>query len=112
MSNIIKYKEYYGSVEFSGEDECFYGKIIGIDDLVTFEGNSVEELKKAFEEAVDDYLITCKEFGKETDKSYKGNFNVRIAPELHKMAVLIAKSQGKSLNSFVEEAIRQKVGNR
>lgn len=112
MSNIIKYKEYYGSVEFSGEDECFYGKIIGIDDLVTFEGNSVEELKKAFEEAVDDYLITCKELGKETDKSYKGNFNVRIAPELHKMAVLIAKSQGKSLNSFVEEAIRQKVGNR
>ena len=112
MSNIIKYKDYYGSVEFSSEDECFYGKIIGIDDLVTFEGSSVEELKKSFKEAVEDYLTTCEELEKEADKSYKGSFNVRIAPELHKMAVLIAKSQGKTLNSFVEEAIRQKVGSR
>jgi len=109
MSNIIRYKDFYGSVEFSSEDNCFFGKIIGVDDLVTFEGSSVDELKKAFCEAVDDYLETCKELGKEVNKSYKGSFNVRIAPELHKLAVLIAKSQGKSLNSFVEEAIRCQV---
>jgi len=109
MSNIIKYKEFYGSVEFSSEDNCLFGKIIGIDDLVTFEGSSVDELKKAFCDAVDDYLETCEELGKDVNKSYKGSFNVRITPELHKLAVLIAKSQGKSLNSFVEEAIRYQV---
>lgn len=109
MSNIIKYKEFYGSIEFSSEDDCFFGKVIGIDDLVTFEGSSVEELKKSFEEAVEDYIETCKELGKEANKSYKGSFNVRISPELHKLAVLIAKAQGKSLNNFVEDAIKYQV---
>ena len=98
MNNIIK-----------NEDECFFGKLIGIEVLVTFEGRSVEELKKSFEDAVEDYLATCKELNKEAEKTYKGSFNVRIAPELHKLAVIIAKTQGKSLNSFVEEAIRCQV---
>jgi len=63
--NMLQYKDYYGSVEYSAPDECFFGKIIGINDLVTFEGESAKTLKKAFIESVEDYLNICKEEGKE-----------------------------------------------
>jgi len=108
--NMLKYKDFYGSVEYSAIDECFFGKIIGTTDLVTFEGNSVDELKKAFTEAVEDYLGLCKEAGKEPQKSYKGSFNVRISPELHRTAAFIASKEGISLNAFVEKAIFDEVG--
>ena len=107
--NMLKYKDFYGSVEYSASDECFFGKIIGISDLVTFEGNSVDNLKKAFEEAVEDYLILCKEVGKEPQKSYKGSFSIRISPELHREAAVIASRSGMSLNAFVEKAIYDEV---
>ena len=107
--NMLKYKDFYGSVEYSAADECFFGKIIGTADLVTFEGKSVSNLKKAFIEAVKDYLILCKEVGKEPQKSYKGSFNIRISPELHKAAAIIAGKKGISLNTFVEKAIYDEV---
>jgi len=107
--NMLTYKGFYGSVEYSAADECFFGKIIGTTDLVTFEGKSVDNLKKSFAEAVEDYLVLCKEAGKEPQKSYKGSFNVRISPELHKAAVVIAKREGISLNAFVERAIYDEV---
>jgi len=107
--NMIKYKDFYGSVEYSATDECFFGKIIGTTDLVTFEGESVDNLKKAFVEAVEDYLALCKEIGKEPQKSYKGSFNVRISPELHKEATITASRKGISLNAFVEKAIYEKL---
>ena len=103
--NMFKYKDYLGSVEYSAVDECFFGKIIGISDLVTFEGESVDALKKAFSEAVEDYLVLCDELNKEPQKVYKGSFNVRISPELHKDAAIMAKKKGLSLNAFVEKAI-------
>jgi len=108
--NVLKYKDFYGSVEYSAADECFFGKIIGTTDLVTFEGNSVDELKKAFTEAIEDYLIMCNEAGKEPQKSYKGSFNIRISPELHRTAAVIASKEGISLNAFVERAIFDEVG--
>jgi len=107
--NMLKYKDFFGSVEYSAADECFFGKIIGTTDLVTFEGKSVGNLKKAFTEAVEDYLVLCKEAGKEPQKSYKGSFNVRISPELHKAAAVIAGKKGISLNTFVEKAIYDEV---
>ena len=107
--NMLKYRDFYGSVEYSAADECFFGKIIGTADLVTFEGNSVAHLKKAFAEAVEDYLVLCKEAGKEPQKSYKGSFNIRISPELHKTAAAIASRDGISLNAFVEKAIFDEV---
>jgi predicted HicB family RNase H-like nuclease len=107
--NILKYKGFYGSVEFSAADECFFGKIIGSADLITIEGESVKNLKKAFKEAVEDYLVLCKEAGKEPQKSYKGSFNIRISPELHKEAVVVASREGISLNAFVEKAIFNEV---
>ncbi len=107
--NMLKYKDFYGSVEYSAADECFFGKIIGTTDLVTFEGESVTCLKSAFVEAVEDYLVLCEEAGKKPQKSYKGSFNVRISPELHKEAAITASKQGMSLNSFVEKAIYDEV---
>ena len=107
--NILKYKDFYGSVEYSANDECFFGKIIGTTDLVTFEGDSVAELKKAFYEAVEDYVILCRETGKDPQKIYKGSFNVRISPELHREATVIASKRGISLNAFVEKAIYDEI---
>ena len=107
--NMLKYKDFYGSVEYSAADECFWGKIIGISDLVTFEGDSVEGLKRSFEEAVEDYLVLCKKVGKDPQKSYKGSFSIRISPELHKEAAIIAGKNGMSLNAFVEKAIYDEV---
>ena len=106
MSDVLEYKGYYASVHFSAEDDVFFGKLLGIDDLVDFEGTSVKEIKKAFREAVDDYLKTCKEVGKEPNKTYKGSFNIRIPVELHKEASIFAASNKTSLNEFVKGAIQ------
>lgn len=103
--NILKYNDFYGSVEYSATDECFFGKIIGLSDLVTFEGDSVKVLKESFIEAVDDYLIMCEQLGKDPQKTYKGSFNVRISPELHREAAVKASLRGLSLNALVEKAI-------
>ncbi|HWK07693.1 MAG TPA: type II toxin-antitoxin system HicB family antitoxin [Puia sp.] len=106
MNDILEYKGYYASLHFSSEDEVFYGKLLGIDDLVNFEGASVKELKKAFHEAVEDYLQTCEELGKEPNKTYKGTFNVRIPADLHKSAAVYAGVHNVSLNDFVKTAIQ------
>ena len=109
MKDVLVYKDYIGSVHFNADDEVFFGKIEGIEDLVSFEGDSVIELKKAFEEAVDDYLEICKENGKKTHKSYKGSFNVRIAPDIHKKATRLALMKGMSLNQFIQKAVEEEV---
>jgi predicted HicB family RNase H-like nuclease len=105
MNDILEYKTYYATVHFNAEDEVFHGKIIGINDLVSFEGTTVQELKEAFHEAVDDYLATCKKLGKDPDKTYKGSFNVRIPSELHRQAARYATLKNMSLNDFVRHAI-------
>ena len=107
MKDLMMYKDYIGSVHYSTEDEIFYGKIEGINDSISYEGSSVSELKAAFEEAVEDYLELCNLNGKVPEKMYKGSFNIRIRPELHKQAVQRAIIEGKSLNQYVEEAIEQ-----
>lgn len=109
MDNTMKYRDYLGNVEYSAEDNCFYGKILGINDLVTFEGMSVAELKNAFEESVEDYLTLCRKQNREPDKPYRGSFNVRINPSLHRQAAQFAAAQGLTLNKFVEKAIEQYV---
>ncbi|GBD96938.1 MAG TPA: type II toxin-antitoxin system HicB family antitoxin [Nitrospirae bacterium] len=109
MSDTMTYKSYIGTVRYSEEDELFYGKIESINDLIMFEGKSVKGLKKAFHEAVDDYLETCRKMGREPQKPFKGSFNVRISSDLHKKAVEKATRQGVSLNRFVQKAIEEKV---
>ncbi|MEQ9064877.1 MAG: type II toxin-antitoxin system HicB family antitoxin [Vicingaceae bacterium] len=107
MSNLLKYKDYRGQVEYSDEDSTFYGKILGINDLVSFEGETVDELKKAFIESVDDYIKTCESIGKSPEKEYKGQFNVRVPMNLHRLAARKAISKRMSLNKFVENALRK-----
>ncbi len=109
MKDILKHKDFIGSVHFSTDDNVFFGKLVGIDDLITFEGKSVEELKKSFKDAVDDYLEICQSMNKTPHKSYKGTFNVRIKPTLHKHAVYRSIELGLSLNQFVEQAINEKL---
>lgn len=109
MKDKLIYKEYIGTVHFSADDETFFGKIEGINDLVTFEGETVKELKNAFEEAVKDYIELCEEVGKAPLKSFKGSFNVRLDPKLHSKAFEKATLDGKSLNQLVQEAIEQYV---
>lgn len=109
MSDVITYKGYIGSVRYSEEDEVFHGRIEAINDLIMYEGTSVKELKKAFHEAVDDYLETCKEMGREPQKPFKGSFNIRIPSDLHKKAAEKATRMGVSLNQFVQKALEEKV---
>lgn len=109
MKDFIMYKDYIGSVHFNADDEVFFGKIEGIDDLVSFEGKTVNELKKAFEEAVLDYIGICKGAGKNIEKSYKGSFNVRISPEVHKKAKRLAIMKGISLNQLIQKAVEEEV---
>jgi predicted HicB family RNase H-like nuclease len=109
MSDTMTYKGYIGSVHFSEDDEVFYGKIEAINDLVMFEGESVKKLKGAFHEAVDDYLETCEEMGREPQKTFKGSFNVRIDPEIHRQLAVKAAIAGISLNQFVQKALESAV---
>lgn len=105
MKNYFEFKGYVGSVEFSAEDRVFFGKIHGINDLVTFEGCSVDELEEAFKAAINDYLSTCESLGKNPDKIYKGSFNVRVSEQLHYDAALLAKKKGVNLNEVVKAAL-------
>ncbi|MGR8934828.1 MAG: type II toxin-antitoxin system HicB family antitoxin [Gammaproteobacteria bacterium] len=103
----FKYKHYDGSIEASIEDNCLHGKILFIADLVTYEASTVEELRKEFESAVDDYLKTCEEVGIEAKKPFKGSFNIRIGKELHEKAAQKAASTGKTLNEYIKEIVQR-----
>ena len=102
----LHYKGYSGSVEYSEEDDCLHGRVIGIRPSITYEGQDVAELKKDFQDGIEDYLDDCRESGVEPERPFKGSFNIRIKPELHEKLALYAFSNEVSLNSVVEEALR------
>lgn len=106
-NNILEYKGYHTKIEFDTETYTLRGKIEGINDLVNFESSDGSRIEKEFHDAVDDYLEFCKEVGKDPDKEYRGIFNVRINPELHKKLALKAYENGESLNATVEKAIQE-----
>jgi len=105
MKDVLRYQDFLGSVHFSAEDECFFGKIEGIEDLVTFEGRDVDELKRSFREAVDDYIDLCRRANKPLFRSYNGSFNIRIPAELHRKAARKSALLGISLNQLVQRAV-------
>jgi predicted HicB family RNase H-like nuclease len=109
MKNVLEYKGYTGSVEFSSEDKVFFGKLTGIRDVITFEGETVKKLTKAFQEAVNEYLEMCKALGREPDKEFKGSFNVRLKPRVHRLAVMKSAAMKISLNQFVEKILEKEV---
>lgn len=107
MKNMMEYKGYLGSVEYSEEDNCLFGKIQGIRGLISYEGESLKELKEAFCFMVDDYLKSCKDNGKKPEKPFKGGFNIRVSEDLHYKAVVFAEQHKKSLNKIVTEALEK-----
>lgn len=102
---MMEYKGYVGQVEFDDEANIFHGEVINLRDVVTFQGSSVQELRKAFEESVDDYLDFCEERGESPDKPYSGKFMLRVEPELHKMLAIRARKERKSLNALVHDTL-------
>ncbi len=109
--DYLEYKGFHGTVHFSNEDAVFFGKISGINDLVTFEGASVKELQKTFGDAVEHYIAICEKEKIPVLKSMKGSFNVRISPGLHQKAAMVSLKQGVSLNQFVQKAIENSLEN-
>ena len=105
MSNLLSYKNYNGTVEYSKEDNCLFGKVVGIKSLLSYEGDSVQELEQDFQNVIDEYLEDCKERNAEPEQPYKGTFNVRISPELHRNIAVYAIEPGKSLNAAGDEAL-------
>lgn len=109
MKSVLEYKGYHTRIEFDAESMVLRGKIEGIKDFVDFESSDLLGIENEFHAAVDDYLQFCEEIGKEPDKEYKGSFNVRISPELHKALVITALKNGETLNGTVEKAISEYV---
>lgn len=105
MKNTMQYKGYIGSVEFSEADRLFYGQVLGIRSLISYEGENATELIEDFHGAVDDYLEDCEAKGIAPEIAYKGSFNVRISPELHKKLAIYAVEHQMSLNSYVEKTL-------
>ena len=108
-NNLLSYKGFYGSVNFSAADEVFYGKVEGVHDLVSFEGATVKELKQDFQKAVEDYILFCKKRGNPVQKSLMGSFNIRIKPDIHQRAAIVALQKNISLNHLVQQAIEREL---
>lgn len=107
---MMLYKGYRSHVEFDQDADIFHGEILGIRDVVTFQGSSVEELKAAFQDSVDDYLEFCATEGKAPEKPYSGRFNVRIPPELHRRLEEEARVHHTSLNQWVAQKLASDTG--
>lgn len=109
MNNLMDYKGYIGSVEFSEEDGLFYGKVQGIRSLISYEGTNAKELVEDFHGAVDEYLESCSEDGTKPEKPYKGSTNLRFKPDTYRKMAIYTTRNGQSINSFVEEACEEKL---
>lgn len=110
MSNALTYQGYSARVEFDDEDGIFTGRIAGIRDGVGFHADTVEDLRAAFHEAVEDYLETCAAVGKDPQRAFSGQMMFRVKPEVHRKAALAAELSGKSLNQWAEEVLGKAAG--
>ena len=110
MNNTMQYKGYIGSVEFSESDNIFYGKVQGIRSLISYEGTNASELVSDFHSAVADYLAMCADDKIQPEVAYKGSLNVRFRnSDIHRQAAIYAINHNQSLNSFIEEAVMEKL---
>lgn len=103
---MMKYKGYLGEVTFDAEAKIFHGEVLGLKDVITFQGTTVSELEKAFKDSVDDYLIWCKERGELPEKAFSGNLRIRISPDLHAKLAQTATMQRVSLNSLIIDKLQ------
>lgn len=107
----LNYKGYTGSIEISDEDNCLFGQVLGLPKgtMISYEGETVSDLKEDFKEAVDGYLSYCESEGIEPHKSYSGSLNVRLTPEMHSRVAMLAKQAGISINAFIRTAVEKQV---
>lgn len=106
---MMEYKGYIGKVEFDDEAGLFHGEIINLRDVITYEGESVQELRQAFQASIEDYLAFCAERGETPEKPFSGTFTVRVSPDLHRAIAVKAKLEDKSLNSWLGEVLSERV---
>lgn len=104
---MMKYKGYNGHVEYDDAAKIFHGEVLGIKDVVTFQGTTVDEIEQAFKDSVEDYLAFCKERGEEPERPFSGKFNLRITPELHAKLSIAAQHQGTSLNTYINKILNK-----
>lgn len=109
MTIFMNYKGYCGAVQYSDEDSLMVGTVLGIRDSLNFHGQTVAEITQSFHDSIDGYLDMCKKLGRSPDKEYKGSFNVRMSPQLHRRAVIAAESNGMTLNQFVQRAVEKQL---
>ncbi|MDO5448767.1 MAG: type II toxin-antitoxin system HicB family antitoxin [Clostridia bacterium] len=107
MSNLLEYNGYHAQIEVDVEDHIFVGTVIGIQDSLSFHGRTLDELEEMFKQSIDNYLEVCKKMNKEPDKEYKGSFNVRIDPSLHRQIDIEAHQEKISLNALIEKILRE-----
>lgn len=103
----MKYKGYHGQVNYDEEAKLFHGEVVGLRDVITFQGTSVDELEQAFKDSVDEYLDFCKELGRAPEKPFSGKLILRLPPEIHERAAYQAKCNGVSLNAWIKSGIEQ-----
>jgi predicted HicB family RNase H-like nuclease len=104
---IMKYKDYYGQIKYDDKARLFHGEVIGLKDVITFQGTNVEELEQAFHDSVDDYLKWCEELNQSPEQPFSGKFNLRISPELHAKLAVLASKEGVSLNSLIVNQLQK-----
>lgn len=106
-NNLMNYKGYYGQVTYDNEAEIFHGEVIGLKDVITFQGKSVQELNKSFKDSINDYLEWCKERGEKPEKTSSGKIHIRISSDLHAILTNEAAANGLSLNSYIIEKLQK-----
>lgn len=107
MGETLRYRGYEGTIEASVEDGVLHGRVLFIKDVVSYEGKTIEELRRDFEGALEDYLAVCEQRGIEPDKPFKGAFNARVSPDLHKEAAVYAARSNRTINDVVREALAE-----
>jgi predicted HicB family RNase H-like nuclease len=107
--NTLEYKGYIGVIEYDDEAGIFHGEVINLRDVITFQGSCVEDLKESLKDSIEDYLEFCSERGEEPDKPFSGKLPLRIEPDLHRKIYIIAKSEGKSINHWIRDALEKVV---
>jgi predicted HicB family RNase H-like nuclease len=108
---MMEYKGYLGHLEFDDEAEIFHGEVINTRDVITFQGKTVEEIKEAFRDSVEDYLKYCAKLDQQPEKPFTGKFLLRIPPALHRKITIAAKKSGESINTWIKEQLEQRVEN-
>ena len=106
---MLKYEGYTGQVEFDDEADIFHGEVLDLNDVVTFQGRTPDEIRQAFRDSIDDYLEFCQERGKESDHPFSGRLILRLPKDLHRNAFLRAKEAGVSLNNWITNRLKESV---